>query len=127
MIGNALKLASSRVEVSVARAERVIIRVQDDGPGFGEEALSVLGHRFVGHAAERGLGLSISMAMEILRAHGGSLTIEASQLPPGRRGSIGAAVVMTLPWPASSSAAPESGVVTAEVSAIPTRRRKNPA
>lgn len=98
VIGNALKLASSRVEVSV-RAEPglVVFRVDDDGPGFGEDATRALGRRFVRRSAARGLGLSLSMAIEILRAHGGSLSVSQSALPPGRRGHPGAAVVLTLP------------------------------
>jgi signal transduction histidine kinase len=98
VIGNALKLASSRVEVSVRSGEGVItIRVDDDGPGFAEESSATLGRRFIKRSSARGLGLSLSMAIEILRAHGGSLSVEQSKLPPGRRGTAGAAVVLTLP------------------------------
>lgn len=97
VIGNALKLASSRVEVSVKAGDGVVsIRVQDDGPGFSEDSAATLGQRFVKRASARGLGLSLSMAMEILRLHRGTLHVEASTLPPGRRGAAGAAVVVTL-------------------------------
>ena len=98
VIGNALKLASSRIEVSVRKEPgRVVFRVDDDGPGFGEDAARALGRRFVRRSAARGLGLSLSIATEVLHAHGGSLSISQSALPPGRRGSAGAAVVITLP------------------------------
>jgi len=98
VIGNALKLASSRVEVGVKQADGMItIRVDDDGPGFAEDSKKTLGRRFVKRSSARGLGLSLSMAFEILRVHGGSLRVEQSVLPPGRRGSAGAAVVITLP------------------------------
>ena len=98
VIGNALKLASSRVEVSLAATDaHVTIRVQDDGPGFAPDAASTLGQRFVKRTSARGLGLSLSMGIEILSAHGATLTVEASTLPPGRRGNAGAAVVLTLP------------------------------
>jgi len=99
VIGNALKLASSRVEVSVKAAEEggVVVRVDDDGPGFPEEARATLGKRFVRRSSARGLGLSLSMALEILRDHGGTLEIEPSILPPGRRGTTGTAVLVTLP------------------------------
>lgn len=97
LIGNALRLASSRVEVTLKRTdESVVIRVDDDGPGFSEEALATLGKRFV-RRTSRGLGLSVSLAMEVLRAHGGSLALEQSALPPGRRGNVGSAVIVTLP------------------------------
>ena len=98
MIGNALKLASSRVALSVKSSEGLItIRIEDDGPGFAGDSMATLGRRFVKRSSARGLGLSISMAMEILRGHGGTLTVEASTLPPGRRGAAGAAVLLTLP------------------------------
>ncbi len=98
VIGNGLKLASSRVEISLRETNGTcVIRVDDDGPGFAEESLRTLGRRFVKRSAARGLGLSLSMAMEVLRAHGGSLSTESSRLPPGRRGTAGAAVVVSIP------------------------------
>lgn len=97
VIGNALRLASSRVEVSLKATEtQVSLRVDDDGPGFAEDAMASFGKRFV-RRSTRGLGLSLSMAHEIVRAHGGEITVEASSLPPGRKGSAGAAVIVTLP------------------------------
>lgn len=106
VIGNALKLASSRVEVAVSAANgAVTIRVEDDGPGFAEDSSSSLGRRFVKRSSARGLGLSLSMGIEILRSHGGTLSVEASRLPPGRRGVAGAAVIVSIPYaPAGSPA-----------------------
>ena len=98
IIGNALKLAQSRVEVSLrAEASQLVLRVEDDGPGFSAESAATLGRRFLKRSSARGLGLSLSMAIEILRAHGGTLELDASTLPPGRRGTPGAAVVVKLP------------------------------
>jgi signal transduction histidine kinase len=97
VIGNALRLASSRVEVSVkCEAGIITLRVDDDGPGFAEDALATIGRRFV-RRSSRGLGLSLSMADEIIRGHGGTLNVESSVLPPGRKGAVGAAVIVTLP------------------------------
>lgn len=97
VIGNALRLASSRVEVSVKLQDgQVVLRVDDDGPGFAQDAAATLGKRFV-RRSTRGLGLSLSMAHEIVRAHGGSIALESSVLPPGRKGSVGAAVLVTVP------------------------------
>jgi signal transduction histidine kinase len=97
VVGNALKLATSKVSLTVKTSEgRAIIRIDDDGPGFTEKAVENLGRRFVDRPA-RGLGLSLSMGIDILRVHGGTLELEASQLPPGRRGTAGAAVVITMP------------------------------
>ena len=98
IIGNALKLASSRVEVALRLVgPHLELRVEDDGPGFSSESVATLGRRFVKRSSARGLGLSLSMALEILRSHGGTLELAASSLPPGRRGTPGAAVVLRLP------------------------------
>ncbi len=98
IIGNALRVASSRVELTVEVDETgIVMRVDDDGPGFSAEARATLGRRFVPRAASRGLGLSLSIASDVLRSHGGSLEVEQSRLPPGRRGSPGASVVVRLP------------------------------
>ncbi len=95
--GNAMRVAASRVQVSVsAERERATICVEDDGPGFADEAVRNLGRRFV-TSSTRGLGLSLSIASEVLAAHGGRIAIAKSSLPPGRRGTQGAAVEITLP------------------------------
>jgi signal transduction histidine kinase len=98
VIGNALKLATSRVVVSATdRKGFAAIRVDDDGPGFSEESTATLGRRFVRRSSARGLGLSLSMSLEIVRAHGGHLSFETSALPANRRGKIGAGVILMLP------------------------------
>jgi signal transduction histidine kinase len=98
VIGNALKLARSRVEIAlVSDGALATVSVQDDGPGFAAESATTLGHRFVSRASARGLGLSLSMGIEILHSHGGTLSVDASTLPPGRGTAPGARVVMTLP------------------------------
>jgi signal transduction histidine kinase len=97
IIGNALRLACSRVEVQLKTDQSsIMVRVDDDGPGFSSDALALLGKRFV-RSAMRGLGLSLSMSIEILRAHDAHLEIGTSMLPPGRKGVSGAAVIVTLP------------------------------
>jgi signal transduction histidine kinase len=98
IVGNALRLASSRVLVEVRRdGDHALIRVHDDGPGFSEESLSTLGKRFTPSGASRGQGLSLSIAKDVLAAHRGDFRIETSALPPGRRGVPGAAVAIRLP------------------------------
>jgi len=100
VMGNALKLASSRVVVTATSADGFAsVRVEDDGPGFSAESTATLGHRFVKRSSARGLGLSLSMSMEIVRAHGGRIAFESSTLPPGRRGNAGAGVAIALPLP----------------------------
>jgi signal transduction histidine kinase len=98
IIGNALRLASSRVVIEVERTPQGgVVRVIDDGPGFPDEVKETLGQRFVPRAAVRGLGLSLSMAKDVVGAHGGTLRIETGTLPPSKRGTHGAAVEITLP------------------------------
>ncbi|HVJ94673.1 MAG TPA: ATP-binding protein, partial [Labilithrix sp.] len=98
VIGNALRLAASRVSVELESEEEwIVIRVQDDGPGFSHEDLATFGQRFAPRSTVRGLGLSLSVVKDVLAAHGGEIRVQASTLPPGRRGVCGAAVVVTLP------------------------------
>jgi signal transduction histidine kinase len=78
------------VEVSAAEDEGedwVTISVRDTGPGISaEEQERVFDRFFRGKLAESGhvpgTGLGLSMAQEILRAHGGRITVE-SQLGEG--------------------------------------------
>jgi signal transduction histidine kinase len=98
VIGNALRLATSRVRLDIDRVgERIVLRVQDDGPGFSIEALANLVGNKPPMSSTRGLGLSLAMAREVLYAHDAELEVEQSSLPPGRRGRPGAAVVISLP------------------------------
>lgn len=98
VIGNALRLASSRVAVELTeRGGEAVVRVSDDGPGLSSEVLATLGQRFTPRSSMRGLGLSLSIAKDVLVAHGGELCLEPSALPPGRRGVRGASVILSLP------------------------------
>ena len=125
IIGNALKLASSRVEVALtASGGAVSIRVDDDGPGFSVDSAKTLGRRFLTRTSARGLGLSLSMGIEILASHGGALALEQSRLPPGRRGNVGAAVVVTLP-PAHAKVIP-SGDATSSFDGSALQRPRTP-
>ena len=98
IVGNALRIASSKVLVEIGREETsLVVRIHDDGPGFDADALQTLGERFVTRTTSRGLGLSLAIAKDVLGAHGGAIRVETSALPPGRRGTPGACVVVTLP------------------------------
>ena len=73
-----------RIAIRVVRAaETVALVIEDDGAGFP-------GGDLAGGEGTRGLSLALSAARELIRAHGGELTLEAA---PG----IGARTWLTLP------------------------------
>jgi signal transduction histidine kinase len=93
---NAARHSSERVNITlVERGSEVVLTVDDDGPGIPEsERVRVL-QRFVrlDEARSRnvgGSGLGLSIVDEVVRAHGGSVSIEQSPLG-------GARVQITLP------------------------------
>ncbi|MCR0982893.1 sensor histidine kinase [Roseomonas populi] len=76
--------AGDRIALRLVRAaETVALVIEDEGAGFPREDLS-------GGEGTRGLSLGLSAARELMRAHGGELTLEAA---PG----IGARTWLTLP------------------------------
>jgi signal transduction histidine kinase len=83
-----------RVDVAV-NSEDTSVRftVTDSGPGFPADQLATVFDRFTRAADSRGSGLGLSIARDLVVAHGG--TIEASNRPVG-----GAVVHFTLPTPA---------------------------
>jgi signal transduction histidine kinase len=100
LIANAAKFAGSGGSLSVRAArspdgKRVVLRVEDRGPGIPrEERERVFDSFYRGPAAERnrapGSGLGLSLVRHVVRAHGGSARVEA------REGG-GAALVVELP------------------------------
>jgi signal transduction histidine kinase len=81
LLSNALKFtpAAGRVVVEVASAtESVVFSVADTGPGIAEEHLSRLFEKFFRVPATDGApgaGLGLSIAKEIVEAHGGSIAV----------------------------------------------------
>lgn len=71
--------------------------VEDDGPGVADDARATLYQRFVVRDARGGLGIGLSMVRELVRAQSGDIRLEASTLPPGRPGTVGARFVLSLP------------------------------
>lgn len=98
LIGNAIKYAPRGGSVSLsARREggRASIRVDDSGPGIPEAERDKVFERFYRTDKSRaqdsgGRGLGLSIAQEIVKAHGGSIRIEDSALG-------GSSFVVTLP------------------------------
>lgn len=94
LVGNAAKAMPSggNIEVSVSlRGSRVIISVEDDGPGLPPELLPRLFTPFAtGNAKTGGVGLGLYLCREIARRHGGDLTV-------GRSAAGGARFELALP------------------------------
>ncbi len=79
--------------------KEVRFTVTDSGPGFAPDQLAHLFERFSRSADSRGSGLGLSIAHDLVLAHGG--TIRAFNGPTG-----GATVSFTLPTAASSHPKP---------------------
>lgn len=90
LVSNAIKANSSRIRLVVLDlAERVVVRVEDNGEGIGKEHLPHLFERFyrVDRARDRergGSGLGLAIVRSIVEAHGGSVWAESE---PGK-GSV---------------------------------------
>jgi signal transduction histidine kinase len=99
---NAARLASSRVDITlVERDGEIVLTVDDDGPGIPQSERARVLQRFVRldearSRDEGGSGLGLSIVDEVVRAHGGSVSIELSPLGGGR-------VRITLPVQAAVS------------------------
>jgi signal transduction histidine kinase len=93
---NAARHASSRVHITlVERGNEVVITVDDDGPGIPESERARVLQRFVRldearSRDEGGSGLGLSIVDEVVRGHGGSMSIGRSPLG-------GARITVTLP------------------------------
>jgi signal transduction histidine kinase len=106
LLGNALKFtpAEGRISVTVDQEpEGVAIRVTDTGVGIDSQVLPFIFDRFrQGEDAARrdygGLGLGLSIAQQLVEAHGGTIVAES----PGR--GQGATFTVRLPLRAGSGA-----------------------
>ena len=87
---NAARHASSRVDIALADlGDDVVLTVDDDGPGIPESERERVVQRFVrlDEARSRddgGSGLGLSIVEEVVRAHGGSMSITQSTLGGAR-------------------------------------------
>jgi len=92
---NAVEAGAHRLHFSAARDGGThIIEVADDGPGLPPKARENLFRPFYGSARPGGSGLGLSIARELIRAHGGELTLASS---------TGAGTVFRLALPASAT------------------------
>lgn len=94
LVGNAVKYTprGGQVAVAVTRgSDRVEIAVRDDGPGIAPDVLPRLFDRYVqGAAGQPGTGLGLSIARNLVRLHGGDVTVASK---PGQ----GSEFVVVLP------------------------------
>jgi len=77
LIGNAAGAGAGRVTVAATRRDRqVVLDVADDGPGIPEEAVGKLFQPFQFSSRKEGTGLGLTIARDIVQAHGGRLTLD---------------------------------------------------
>jgi len=79
LIANAVKFGS-QATVSVEDGAALVVRVRDDGPGIPEEELERVFEPFYRLESSRnrdtgGSGLGLSIARDVIQAHGGSLVL----------------------------------------------------
>ncbi|MEV0279989.1 ATP-binding protein [Streptomyces sp. NPDC050610] len=97
LIGNALRHGAAPVTVrATTTPHSLVIGIADSGPGIPDEVLTHVFDRFykadTARTRSEGSGLGLSIAMENVRLHHGTLT--AANLPDG-----GAVFTVTLPQP----------------------------
>lgn len=79
------------LEIKAQKAEdRVEIRICDTGPGISETVRDKLFQAFRGSTRQGGTGLGMSIAAELMRAHGGDISLEST-------GPSGTVILLTLP------------------------------
>ncbi|MEQ8815507.1 MAG: HAMP domain-containing sensor histidine kinase [Thalassobaculum sp.] len=77
LIGNAAGAGAGRVTVTAARRDRrMVLDIADDGPGIPEDAIGKLFQPFQFSSRKEGTGLGLTIARDIVQAHGGRLTLE---------------------------------------------------
>ncbi len=95
---NALEAGARRLRISAARENGAIaIDIADDGPGLPAKARENLFRPFFGSARPGGSGLGLAIARELMRAHGGDLTLLSTT-------GAGAVFRLTLPAQADRKA-----------------------
>lgn len=72
--------------------DQVILAIEDDGPGFSQEAMARASELFFSQK-EGGMGVGLCVVQEVLQAHGGRLVIGAARQAGGAR--------VELQWPSA--------------------------
>ncbi len=85
LVLNAVQAGAATVRVSARISDhRIEIDIDDDGPGLMEKSISCLFEPFIGSGRDGGTGLGLVIARDIIRNHGGELTLDATG-PEGTR------------------------------------------
>ena len=91
---NAVEAGAHRMRCTAVRENGIVaIEITDDGPGLPPKARDNLFRPFFGSARPGGSGLGLAIARELMRAHGGELTLVSST-------GVGTVFRLTLPAPA---------------------------
>jgi len=83
LVANALRFTPAGGQVTVEAggdADGAWVRVRDTGPGIGPDELEHVFDRFYRSPGSTGSGLGLPIARNLVRAHGGQISIES---PPG--------------------------------------------
>jgi signal transduction histidine kinase len=73
LVSNALRHTLTGGRVTIAISETMEIRVEDTGPGIPTEELERMFDRFYKGAESRGSGLGLTIARNLVEAHGGEI------------------------------------------------------
>lgn len=102
LIDNAIAYAGEGAEATVrvlARGDRVVLEVEDSGPGIAAELLGKVRQRFVRGTGDRpGAGLGLPVVEEIATLFGGQLTLSY--------GAKGKGLLVRVSFPAAAGVAP---------------------
>jgi two-component system, OmpR family, sensor histidine kinase PhoQ len=79
VLDNAAKWAKCRVRAGATREQRMLtVIIEDDGPGFPEDAQRLLGRGVRADTRVPGQGLGLAAVAEIMKGYEGELTLERS-------------------------------------------------
>ncbi|MFP4013074.1 MAG: two-component system sensor histidine kinase CreC [Chitinispirillaceae bacterium] len=95
LLQNAIEFSPQKSSITIETANakgRVIIRIKDGGSGIPDYALSRVFERFYSlqrpQTEKRSTGLGLSFVKEIIELHGGTVTLNNNEPPPGATATI---------------------------------------